>query len=132
MPVSAQSLAEEKPQGKPHHLETAFRQIMAVPCQQIVRDLLFGKFVWPTPIVADDLFDRVEIGFSGRRGQTGQFHIFEELSLEDVGLGDLWQLTAWGDSTELLGINSLLHESYLSIPGSEKEPGPMPDSIEIV
>jgi hypothetical protein len=29
-------------------------------------------------------------------------------------------------------INSLLHELCLSIPWSQKEPGPVPDSIETV
>ncbi len=87
MPVSAQGLAEEESQGKPQHLETAFRQIMAVPRQQIVRDLLLGKFAGPTPIVTYDLFDRIKIGASRRRRQTGQFHILEELCLERVALG---------------------------------------------
>ena len=87
MPVFVKGLTEEEPQSKPHHLETAFRQIMAVPFQQIVRDLLFGEFVRSTPIVAYDLFDRIKIGFAGRRRQTGQFHIPEELSLERVALG---------------------------------------------
>ena len=132
MPVSAQGLAEEEPQGKPQYLETAFRQIMAVPFQQIVRDLLLGKFVGPTPVIAYDLFDRIKIGSSGRRRQTGQFHILEELSLEHVGLRGQRQITTGGDTTGLLGIDSLLHESYLSIPRSQREPGPMPDSIEIV
>ena len=132
MPVSAQGLAEEEPQSKPQYLETAFRQIMAVPFQQIVRDLLLAKFVGPTPIIAYDLFDRIKIGSSGRRRQTGQFHILEELTLEYVGLRDQRQITTWGDTTGLLGINSLLHELCLSIPRSQREPGPMPDSIEIV
>ena len=87
MPVSAQRLAKEESQGKPQYLETAFRQIMAVPFQQIVGDLLLGKFVGPTPIIAHDLFDRIKIGSSGRRRQTGQFHILEELDLERVALG---------------------------------------------
>ena len=132
MPVSAQGLAEEESQGKPQYLETAFRQIMAVPFQQIVRDLLLSKFVGPTPVIAYDLFDRIKIGSSGRRGQTSQLHILEELSLERVGLCGQRQLTTRGDTTGLLGINSLLHDLYLSIPRSQKEPGPMPDGIEIV
>ena len=132
MPVSAQGLAEEEPQGKPQYLETAFRQIMAVPFQQIVRDLLLGKFVGPTPIIAYDLFDRIKIGSSGRRRQTGQFHILEELSLEHVGLCRQRQITTWGDTTGLVRINSLLHELCLSIPWSQKEPGPVPDRIETV
>ena len=87
MPVSAQRLAEEESQGKPQYLETAFRQIMAVPFQQIVGDLLLGEFARPTPIIAHDLFDRIKVGSSRRRRQTGQFHILEKLSLERVGLG---------------------------------------------
>ena len=87
MPVSAQRLAEEESQGKPQYLETAFRQIMAVPFQQIVGDLLLGKFVGPTPVIAYDLFYCIKIGSSRRRRQTGQFHILEELDLERVGLG---------------------------------------------
>ena len=87
VPVSAQGLAEEESQGKPQYLETAFGHIMAVPLQQIVADLLLGKFVGPTPIIAHELFDRIKIGASRCRRQTGQFHILEELCLERVTLG---------------------------------------------
>ena len=45
MPVSTQGLTEEESQGKPQYFETAFGHIIAVPFQQIVADLLLGKFV---------------------------------------------------------------------------------------
>ena len=88
MPVSAQSLAEKESQGKALYLETAFGLIMAVSFQQIVADLLLGKFVGPTPVIPYDLFDRIKIGPSRSSCHTGLFHILEELNLERVALGD--------------------------------------------